>query len=89
MSKLNFEAMSREELREYVRRHPKDQTAFYIYMDSLQNLPGIEITSMEQLAQVIEAKLDEADIKDALDTLEEGRKSGTTSLEQFKKQLGL
>ncbi len=30
-------------------------------MDRLQDVPGIEITSMEQLTQVIEAKQDEAD----------------------------
>ncbi len=89
MTDINFDAMSREELRAYVRTHPQDQTAFYTYMERLQNEPGIEITSMEQLDQVVEAKLNESDVKDAHAALEEAQRVGTTSFEQLKKQLGL
>lgn len=81
--------MSREELREYVRTHPQNQAAFYSYMDRLQDVPGIEITSMEQLTQVIEAKQDEADVKDARAALEEAARVGTLSLDELKKRLEL
>lgn len=53
MTNIEFNTMSREQLREYVKTHPQDQTAFYIYMDRLQNEPGIEITSMEQFEQLV------------------------------------
>ncbi len=57
MTEINFAAMSREQLREYVRTHPQDQAAFYAYMDKLQSEPGIEITSMDQFEQLVREKI--------------------------------
>ncbi|BAY08216.1 DUF6887 family protein [Calothrix sp. NIES-2098] len=57
MTEINFAAMSREQLREYVKTHPQDQAAFYAYMDMLQSEPGIEITSMDQFEQLLREKI--------------------------------
>ena len=35
MSKANFSKMSRKELREYVLKHRDENTAFYAYVDKL------------------------------------------------------
>lgn len=52
--------MSREQLREYVKTHPKDEVAFHIYMDKLQSEPAIEITSAEQFEQVVREKISQS-----------------------------
>lgn len=57
MTNIDFTTMSTEQLREYVKTHPQDQTAFYIYMDRLQNEPGIEITSMDQFEQLVQERM--------------------------------
>jgi hypothetical protein len=57
MIEINFAAMSREQLREYVKTHPQDQIAFHAYMDRLQSEPGIEITSMDQFEQLVREKI--------------------------------
>lgn len=57
MTEINFAAMSREQLREYVKTHPQDQAAFHAYMDRLQSEPGIEITSMDQFEQLLREKI--------------------------------
>jgi hypothetical protein len=57
MSDTNFAAMSREQLREYIRTHPQDKIAFHVYMDKLQSEPGIEITSAEHFEQVVREKI--------------------------------
>lgn len=57
MSDINFAAMSREELREYVKTHPHSEVAFHAYMDRIQSIPGIEITSAEHFEQVVREKL--------------------------------
>lgn len=57
MSEMNFAAMSREQLREYVKTHPQDQAAFHAYMDKLQNEPAIEITSMDQFEQLVRERI--------------------------------
>jgi hypothetical protein len=57
MSDTNFAAMSREKLREYIKTHPQDEVAFHVYMDKLQNEPGIEITSAEQFEQLVKEKI--------------------------------
>ncbi|WP_422601649.1 DUF6887 family protein [Anabaena lutea] len=33
MTNINFNTMTIEQLRKYLKMHPKDQGAFYIYMD--------------------------------------------------------
>ena len=60
MSDTNFAEMSREQLREYIRTHPQDEVAFHIYMDMLQTVPGIEITSAEQFEQVVREKISQS-----------------------------
>ncbi|MBW4554873.1 MAG: hypothetical protein KME59_02845 [Trichormus sp. ATA11-4-KO1] len=57
MTEINFAAMNREQLREYVKTHPQDQAAFYAYMDRLQSEPGIEITSMDQFERLVREKI--------------------------------
>lgn len=52
MTKPNFQAMTKQELRAYVLSHRDDQEAFYALTSKLREEPGIEITSMEQPASV-------------------------------------
>ncbi|GAA6623096.1 DUF6887 family protein [Scytonema sp. NUACC26] len=89
MTKLNFYTMSREELRAYVLEHRDDEEAFQALMDKLQELPGVEITSIEQLSQIIESKRDKVDVEDARAALEVADAIGTTPLEELKRELGL
>lgn len=39
--KLNFQKMSRKELRTYVLNHREDEEALRIYMDRMHNDPGV------------------------------------------------
>ncbi|MFN6560387.1 MAG: DUF6887 family protein [Nostoc sp. ChiSLP01] len=87
MTKPNFQAMTKQELRDYVLEHRDEQEAFYALVDKLREEPGIEITSMEQLHQLIEAKRDKADIKDARAAIEKVSQIGTISLENLKREL--
>ncbi|MHC5595906.1 MAG: DUF6887 family protein [Nostoc sp.] len=57
MTDINLAAMSRQQLRDYVKNHPQDQVAFQAYMDRLQEQPGIEITSMDQFEQLVREKI--------------------------------
>ena len=57
MTDTDFATMGREQLREYVKTHPKDQAAFQIDMDKLQDEPGIEVTSMDQFEQLVRERL--------------------------------
>jgi hypothetical protein len=57
MTDINIAAMSREQLRDYVKNHPQDQAAFQAYMDRLQDEPGIEITSMDQFEPLVREKV--------------------------------
>jgi hypothetical protein len=88
MTKPNFLAMTKPELRAYVLEHRDDAEAFSALANKLREEPGIEITSMEQLHQLIEAKRDKADIRDADAALESASQVGTISLENLKKELG-
>lgn len=89
MTKPNFKAMDRPELRTYVLQHRDDEEAFQALMEKLQELPGIEIDSMEQLSQIIESKRDQADIKDVHLKLEEAEVTNIIPLEELKRELGL
>lgn len=57
MADTDFGAMSRERLRDYVKTHPKDQTAFQMYIDKLQDEPGVKVTSMDQFEQLVRERL--------------------------------
>ncbi|MEH2057728.1 MAG: hypothetical protein V7K97_16520 [Nostoc sp.] len=89
MSKANFQAMTKQELRAYVLEHRDEQEAFYALTDKLREEPGIEITSTEQMYELIEARLDEADVRDAYTALEEITRLGTTPFEDIKRELGI
>ncbi|MDZ7993600.1 MAG: DUF6887 family protein [Nostoc sp. EfeVER01] len=41
MTKANFQAMTKQELRAYVLEHRDDQEAFYALTDKLREEPGI------------------------------------------------
>ncbi|MEH2112295.1 DUF6887 family protein [Nostoc sp.] len=69
--------------------HRDDQEAFYALTDKLREEPGIEITSTEQMHELIEARLDEADARDAYKVLEEIAVLGTTPFEDIKRELGI
>jgi hypothetical protein len=56
MTKPDFAAMDKQQLKAYVLEHREDDEAFYALADRIQAQPGIEITSMEQLRQLIEEK---------------------------------
>lgn len=56
MTKPNFQQMNKNELRAYVLAHREDIEAFQAYADKLKQQPGIPITSMEQLEQLIREK---------------------------------
>jgi hypothetical protein len=84
MTKANFQGMTKQELRAYVLEHRDDREAFYALTDKLREEPGIEITSTEQMHELIEARLDEADVRDAFTALEEIAGLGTTPFEDIK-----
>ena len=56
MTKPNFTAMSDKELRAYVLANKNDQDAFYIYCDRIYAKPGVKMTSVEQLEQLVREK---------------------------------
>ncbi|MDZ8184341.1 MAG: hypothetical protein RMX96_05680 [Nostoc sp. ChiSLP02] len=89
MTKANFQAMTKQELRAYLLKHQDDIEAFHALTDKLREEPGIEITSTQQMHQLIEARLDETDLRDAYTLLEEIADLGTTSLEDIKRELGI
>ncbi|MFN6472586.1 MAG: DUF6887 family protein [Nostoc sp. SerVER01] len=89
MTKPDFQAMTKQELRAYVLKHRDDQEAFYALADKLREEPGVEITSTEQMHELIEARLDDADVRDAYTVLEEIAGLGTTPFEDIKKELGI
>ncbi|MBE9052968.1 hypothetical protein IQ243_21590 [Nostocales cyanobacterium LEGE 11386] len=88
MTKPNFQAMTKQELRAYVLSHRDDQEAFYALTSKLREEPGIEITSMEQLHRLIEGKRDQADVRDADIALKEAAQVNTLFLEDLKRELG-
>ncbi|MFN6482719.1 MULTISPECIES: DUF6887 family protein [unclassified Nostoc] len=63
MTDINLAAMSREQLRDYVKKHPQDQIAFQVYMDRLQDEPGIEIASMDQFEQLVREKIRQSQVE--------------------------
>jgi hypothetical protein len=89
MTKANFQGMTKQELRAYVLEHRDDREAFYALTDKLREEPAIEITSTEQMHELIEARLDEADVRDAFTALEEIARLGTTPFEDIKRELGI
>ncbi len=63
MTDINFATMSRAQLRDYVKTHPQDQAAFQMYMDKLQDEPGIEITSMDQFEQLVRERIKKSPVE--------------------------
>jgi hypothetical protein len=59
MSNLNFDAMSKADLRAYVLSHPEDQEGFYALVDRFHAEPSRllnRIEDIEQLPEVQQAK---------------------------------
>jgi len=56
MTKPNFAAMDKQQLKTYVLEHREDDEAFYALADRIQAQLGIKVTSMEHLRQLIEKK---------------------------------
>ncbi|PMB00196.1 hypothetical protein CEN40_10490 [Fischerella thermalis CCMEE 5205] len=53
MTKPDFSQMTKQELRAYVLANRDDLEAFYAYVDRMKQQPGVIVTSMEQLEQLI------------------------------------
>jgi hypothetical protein len=49
MTQQNYQAMSDEKLRDYVRYHPEDVTAFHALMDRLAERPGVLCITDEEI----------------------------------------
>lgn len=49
MSTNNYDSMSHAELRDYVRYHPEDESAFHALMDRLDRLPKTLVTTDEEI----------------------------------------
>ncbi|MBD2432735.1 MAG: hypothetical protein C4323_10560 [Mastigocladus sp. ERB_26_2] len=58
MTKPDFSQMTKQELRAYVLAHRDDLEAFYAYVDRMKQQPGVIVTSMEQLEQLIRERED-------------------------------
>jgi hypothetical protein len=56
MSSLDFETMSKADLRAYVLAHPEDQEGFYALVDRLHTEPSRPLKSLEDLEQLPEVQ---------------------------------
>jgi hypothetical protein len=54
MSQPNFSTMTRSQLWHYVVENRTNDEAFYALMDKARENPGVEIRSMEHLAELLE-----------------------------------
>lgn len=52
--KPNFQTMSREELRTYMKEHRDDREAFHAYMDKLATEPVLAVHSLSDLESLSE-----------------------------------
>ncbi len=57
MTASNFENMTREELRSYVRHNPHDTEAFHKYVDVLRATPGRVRISAEEVETELPKRL--------------------------------
>ncbi|MBD2501789.1 DUF6887 family protein [Anabaena azotica] len=48
MSSPNYQAMTEQELRDYVRRNPEDEDAFQHYLSIIRSRPGVICTTDEE-----------------------------------------
>lgn len=48
MTKPNFQAMTEQELRDYVRRNPQDEEAFQYYLSVIRSRPQVHCKTSEE-----------------------------------------
>jgi hypothetical protein len=57
MSKPNYQAMSDDELRDWVRYHPQDTEAFHILMDRLDLRPKVITHTLEEFETELQRRI--------------------------------
>lgn len=60
MTKPNYQAMSDDELRDWVRYHPQDTEAFHILMDRLDQRPKVITRTDEEFETELQRRINQA-----------------------------
>ncbi|MDZ8257683.1 DUF6887 family protein [Nostoc sp. ChiQUE01b] len=60
MTKLNYQAMSDDELRDWVRYHPHDTEAFHILIDRLDQRPKVITRTEEEFETELQRRISQA-----------------------------
>ncbi|MBG1268610.1 DUF6887 family protein [Nostoc sp. WHI] len=60
MTKLDYQAMSDDELRDWVRYHPQDSEAFHILMDRLDQRPKVITRTDEEFETELQRRINQA-----------------------------
>ncbi|MBN3951222.1 MAG: hypothetical protein HWQ38_34035 [Nostoc sp. NMS7] len=60
MTKLDYQAMSDDELRDWVRYHPQDSKAFHILMDRLDQRPKVITRTNEEFETELQRRINQA-----------------------------
>ncbi|HEY9798771.1 MAG TPA: hypothetical protein V6D25_00315 [Leptolyngbyaceae cyanobacterium] len=60
MTKPNYQAMSDDELRDWVRYHPEDKEAFHILMDRLDQRPKVITRTDEEFETELKRRISQA-----------------------------
>lgn len=48
MSNTNYQQLTKEELKQYVKGHPEDEEAFQYYLSIVRAKPGVLVTTEEE-----------------------------------------
>jgi hypothetical protein len=59
MTNQNYQAMSDEELRDWVRYHPNDVEAFHTLMDRLDQRPKVICTTDEEIEAELRKRINQ------------------------------
>ncbi|MBC1237665.1 DUF6887 family protein [Nostoc sp. 2RC] len=57
MSNANYQAMTEQELRDYVRRNPQDEDAFQYYLNIIRSRPGVLCTTDEEADKEMQRRI--------------------------------
>ncbi len=60
MTELDYQAMSDDELRDWVRYHPQDTEAFHILMDRLDKRPKVITRTDEEFEAELKRRINQA-----------------------------
>ena len=60
MTDFNYQAMTDEELRDWVRYHPKDVEAFHILMDRLEERPKVICSTDEEIEAELQKRINQS-----------------------------